>query len=240
MKKLGILHYVAAFNLLVIFLVMFLHGSENLFTLLNGGSAKTFIENNVNDNNIYLKQFKKHGNWMAGKRHKRTCEFVPEMTCCNNKQNLHFEFYKKHLSKVDAVEELRKNLKNKKLLLIGDSLMLEFFGGLAELLQVRTATMNRIIYSMDTSYSIHPWDNSTITFLRACITVLNGTKLLSEEKYFRVTSEEIIRKEIADHDIVLFNQGIHFDFILLLNKGTIYFNNMGHMLYGKGPFTLKS
>ena len=51
MKKLGILHYVAAFNLLVI-LILFLHGSENLFTLLNGGSAKTFIENNDIDNNI--------------------------------------------------------------------------------------------------------------------------------------------------------------------------------------------
>ena len=177
---------------------------------------------------------------MPGKRHQQTCKFVPEMTCCKNKQNLHFEFYKKHLSKVDAAEELRKILKNKKLLLIGDSLMLEFFRGLAELLQVRTATMNRIIYSMDTSYSINPWRNSTITFLRACTIGLNGTKLFPEEKYFRVTSEEIIRKEIADHDIVLFNQGIHYDFKLLLNKGSLYFNNIGHMLYGKGTFTLTS
>ena len=162
------------------------------------------------------------------------------MTCCKNKQHLHFEFYKKHLNKADAVEELRKNLKKKKLLLIGDSLMLEIFRGLAELLQVKTITLNRIIYSINTSYSIHPWRNSTITFPRACTIVLNGTNLLSGEKYFRVTSEEIIRKEIADHDIVLFNQGIHYDFKLLLNKGSLYFNNIGHMLYGEGRFTLES
>ena len=239
MKNLSRLLYAVAFNLLVM-LIIIMYGSEILFTLLNGGSAKTFIENNDNDNNIYLKQFKKHGKWMAGKRHKQTCEFVPELTCSKNKQNLHFEFYKKHLNKVDAVEELRKILKNKKLLLIGDSLMLEFFGGLAELLQVKTTTLNRIINLINTSYSIHPWRNSTITFLRTCTIVSNGTKLLSEEKYFRVTSEEIITKEIADHDIVLFNQGIHYDFKLLLNKGTIYFNNIGQMLHGKGPFTLKS
>ena len=77
MKKLGILHYVAAFNLLVIFLVMFLHGSENLFTLLNGGSAKTFIENNDNDNNIYLKQFKKTREMDAGKTSSTNVQVCP-------------------------------------------------------------------------------------------------------------------------------------------------------------------
>ena len=120
--------------------------------------------------------------------------------------------------------------------MIGDSLMLEFFRGLAELLQVKTTTINSNI-SINTTYSIHPWHNSTMTFLRACPIVLSGTKLFSVKKYHRVTSEEIIRKEIADNDIVLFNQGIHYDFKLLLNKGTIYFNNIGQMLYGKDPFT---
>ena len=222
---------------------MSLYGSEILSALFSSGSAKSFIKDNNNDdhnnNNVYYQQFIKHGKWMKGKRHKQTCEFVPEMTCCKNKQNLHFQFYKKHLNKVDAVEELRKILKNKKLLLIGDSLMLEFFKGLAELLQVKTTTINSNI-SINTTYSIHPWHNSIMTFLRAGAIVLNGTKLFPEEKYHRVTSEEIIRKEIPDHDIVFFNQGIHYDFKLLLNKGTIYFNNIGQMLYGKAPFTVNS
>ena len=95
-------------------------------------STNNNVNNNVNNNYNHSQLFVKHGKWMPGKRHNQTCDFIPEITCCKNTQNLHFEFRNRKLNKIDAVEELRKYLKNKKMLLIGDSLMLEFYLGLAE------------------------------------------------------------------------------------------------------------
>ena len=73
-----------------------------------------------------------------------------------------------------------------------------------------------------------------MTFLKACRIILNGKKRFKEHEYFRVASEEIVRKEIAEHDVIFFNpEGIHYDFKLLLNARTIHFNKIGEMLYGK-------
>ena len=83
------------------------------------------------------------GKWKPGIRHNQTCGFIPKATCCKNKLNLHFEFYNPQLNKINAVTEFRKTLENKKLLLIGDSLMLEFFRGLVELLRVNRRQLQR-------------------------------------------------------------------------------------------------
>ena len=215
MKNLGVLFFVVVCNLWLL-LIMTNYSSDTLFT--NN-------YNNINNNNFVI-----HGEWKPGRRHKQTCQFIEEEKCCTNKQkNLHFEFHEDQLNKFDAVEELIKILKNKKLLLIGDSLMLEFYPGLAELLSVKSPVDRAVNYSG----SIHPPGGGTITFLGAGVILLEGHKGFAAIERFRKTSEESIRKKIADHDIVFFNQGLHYANKLLLNDSIVYFNNMGEMLHGK-------
>ena len=215
MKNLGFLSLVVVCNLWLL-LIMANYASEKLFTS---------NYNNINNNNFVI-----HGEWKPGRRHKQTCQFIEEEKCCTNKQkNLHFEFYNKNLNEINAVEELRKILKNKKLLLIGDSLMLEFFRGLAELLHVKSPVERAVNYSG----SIHPLGGGTVTFLGAGVILLEGRKGFAAVEKFRITSEKTIRKEIADHDIVFFNQGLHYANKILLNDSIVYFNNMGEMLHGK-------
>ena len=168
----------------------------------------------------------------AGKCHYQTCDFIPEITCCKNTQNLHFEFRNRKLNKIDAVEELRKILKNKKLLLIGDSLMLKFYGGLAELLGVKTL-LELIVHTVNKSCSLKLGNNSSVKFLIACTILLQGRKKFKVQKKFTMTSEKIIRKEISNHDFIFFNQGLHYETYILLNEGANYFNNIGKMLHGK-------
>ena len=116
------------------------------------------------------------GKWMPGKKHNQTCSFIDKEKCCKKKQNLHFEFHNARLNTINAVQKLRKILKIKKLLLIGDSLMVEFFYGLAELLRVKIE-----MSSCGGRCTIHPGKNATITYLKACVISLRGQK-----KFFSV------------------------------------------------------
>ena len=197
MKGLGILVLVALFNLLLILCVI---------VNTNCGSEIVFDTNN---NNFVI-----HGKWKSGRRYEQTCNFILEEKCCPKKQkNIHFEFHDPRLNTINPLEELRKILKHKKLLLIGDSLMLEFFRGLAELLHVKSSAERGANYSGNR--------------------LLEGQKSFIGMERFRITSEKTIRKEIADHDIVFFNQGLHYGGKFLLKDSVIYFNNMGQMLHGK-------
>ena len=109
-------------------------GLEIPFSMHHSISKK----NNTNNINNIGGPFLIHGKWMPGKRHNQTCDFTPKALCRKKDLNLHFQFHDNKLNKIDAVAELRKILKNKKMLLIGDSLMTEFYFGLAELLQVKS------------------------------------------------------------------------------------------------------
>ena len=219
MKSLGILLSVVVCNLW-------------LLSIINNYGFKFFTNNNVNNNYNHPQLFVKHGNWMPGKRHNQTCDFIPEITCCKNTQNLHFEFRNRKLNKIDAAEELRKILKNKKLLLIGDSLMLEFYRGLAELLGVKTS-LELIVHTVNKSCSLKLGNKSSVKFLIACKILLQGRKKFKVQKKFTMTSEKIIRKEISNHDFIFFNQGIHYETYILLNEGANYFNNIGKLFDGK-------
>ena len=217
-----------------------------LFTMFSSDPSKTFIKNNL-DNTVHwidkskinpikknnFEEFISHGTWIFGSKHHQTCQFINQEKCCKSNPKLHFEFHEKQLNRIDAVEELKKILKNKKLLLVGDSMMFEFFVGLKELLQVKTKVNMTKYFCENTSCSIHPGNNSTVTFIKACMIVLKGWKRIPETKNSRLISEEIIRQEIADHDIVFINQGLHYSKRLMLNDSTIYFNNIGKMLNGR-------
>ena len=163
---------------------------------------------NQNNNNVKGEPFVIHGKWMPGKRHNQTCDFIEKEKCCTKKQkNLHFEFYNKHLNKINAVAESRHILKTKKILLIGDSLMFEFFIGLKELLRVKTTMTMTKYFGANTTCALNPDDNVTVSFLKACMIELKGRNYFTEVIKSRLVSEKIIRKEIAKHDIIFFNKG---------------------------------
>ena len=245
MNNIGILLYVVVCTLLLIILI-----NNQLFSKEKRGTYFTeCLSNGINtvqryrmntsgdnqyDNNVKGEPFVAHGKWMPGKRHNQTCDFIEKEKCCTKKQkNLHFEFYNKHLNKVNAVEELRHILKTKKMLLIGDSLMFEFFIGLKELLGVKTTMTMTKYFCANTTCELNPDNNVTVSFLKACMIELEGRNYFTEVIKSRLVSEKIIRKEIAKHDIIFFNQGVHYDIRTLLIESTIHFNNIGSMLHGK-------
>ena len=113
------------------------------------------------------------------------------------------------------------------MLLIGDSLMTEFTFGLAELLQVK---WEKPRYYCRMTFTLHPGNNGTLTHIRACLIVLKGYEEFIKKKVF--IKEEEIRKAIANYDVILFNQGLHYDDFILMSQSAVYFNNLGKMLYG--------
>ena len=205
----------------------------------------------LTENAMDKSQFITHGKWMPGKRHDKRCELKDETKCCKKEQNLHFEFYNRRLNKVDAVEELRRKLRNKRVLFIGDSLMQEFFDYLVAFLQTNDPKLYKIHSSLtETVVSsenrrsalaslVTPANNSSVTLLPAHLISLEGAKPFTKEGIYAAAPEDIIRKGIANHDVILFNQGIHYRKVTMLGETAIHFNNMGQMLYGKGSFILE-
>ena len=167
-------------------------------------------------------QFITHGEWMPGKKHDQRCELKDETKCCKKGQNLHFEFYNKRLNKVDAVAEFRRKLRNKRMLLIGDSLMFEFFDYLVAFLRTNDPKLykndgsptERLVSSKNKMATlaafVTPANNSSVTLLPAHLISLEGQKPFTKEGIYSAAPEDIIRKEIANHDVILFNQGIHY------------------------------
>ena len=234
MKTLGILCCVLLYTLVVVSIKFTWFHNECFSETVNLTTyPANSSENSRNQPSINRKSYVTHGKWMPGKRHNHTCLFIDESKCCKNQQNTHFEFNDKKLSKINAVKKLREILRTKKLLLIGDSLMFEFFIGLKELLRVKTAMTMTKYFCPNTSCPLHVGANSTVTFLKACMIALESRNPFTEVDKSRLIPAKKIRKEIADHDIVFFNQGVHYDIRKLLIESTIYFNNIGNMLHGK-------
>ena len=215
MKSLGILFVMVFFNSLLILCII----------INNNCGSEMSLATRSNNHHYVI-----HGKWKPGRRLKQTCNFIMRKDkCCEEKQkDLHFEFHDPRLNTINPLKELRKILKHKKLLLIGDSLMLEFFRGLAEMMHVKSAAEKGANYSG----SIYP-GGRPVSFLGAGVILLKGRKDFPAIERFRITSENTIREKIADHDIIFFNQGVHYGGKLMLNESIIYFNNMGEMLHGK-------
>ena len=176
-----------------------------------------------------------HGWWRPGKKQDQSCQFVQKNKCCVE-QNQHFEFYNKYLNEVDAVQDFRRKLRNKKLLLIGDSLMIEFFEYLMGFLRTKdpsekySSLSERLVSSGNKSAVLPalmtPANNSTVTLLPAHLITLEGQKPFTREGIYRAAPEDVLRKEISHHDVILFNQGIHYRHVTLLGETAIHFNNM--------------
>ena len=86
------------------------------------------------------------------------------------------------------------------------------------------------------NFTIHPGNNGTLMHLKACVIVLTGYEGFVKWDKSRVIPEEKIRRAIADYDVILFNQGLHYDKLTLMCQSAVYFNNLGKMLYGKDFF----
>ena len=221
------LNIVVFFIFLILILILIMNNDNSWFNSTNMKQLNYHPTETNKVQNLWMN----YGKWKPGKRHNQTCDIIPKMACCKNKQDLHFEFHEDRLNQIDAVEELRKILKTKKLLLIGDSVMSEFFVGLSELLQVKPEEKTQ--YFCGLNCTIHPGDNGTVTFLEACIIELKGQKKDFDVLEWRIVSEEIIRKEISKYDIILFNQGQHLESRLSISESPFYFNDIGKMLHGK-------
>ena len=65
---------------------------------------------------------------------KQTCNFPFQSKCCQKRQHLKFVFNDDKLNRVDPIREIHEILNSKSLLLIGDSLIREFYTGIKELL----------------------------------------------------------------------------------------------------------
>ena len=229
MKSVIVIAFVSVFPFLLLLTMNSWGGPELPFYMDHSISKK----NNIDNINNIAEPFVIHGKWMPGKSHNQTCDFIPKALCRKKDFNLHFQFHDNKLNKIYAVAELRKILKNKKLLLIGDSLMTEFYFGLAELLQVKA---NESRYDCRMNFTIHPGNNGTLMHLKACVIVLTGYEGFVKWDKSRVIPEEKIRRAIADYDVILFNQGLHYDKLTLMCQSAVYFNNLGKMLYGKNFF----
>ena len=185
----------------------------------------------------YGKEFIIHGKWKPGKKLDHDyCEFFINTTkCCKKEQNLHFEFYDKKLNEVDAVQDFKRILNNKKLLLIGDSIMLEFFNGLVALIRGRsefvgipeTKNNNNFLRRL-----ISTRKNRTLTFLAAQTITLEGEKPFTKKGIYAPLEEDIVRKEISNHDVIFINQGLHYSAITLLFETASHFHGIGQMLHG--------
>ena len=215
--------------------------SEIVFTLNNSPSTRSFVEqpNETNkvqrpriQNDFHSEQFITHGKRKPGNCHNQMCNFLPKTypICSNKVLNFHFEFYEDRLNEINAVEKLRKILKMKKLLLIGDSMMTEFYLRLTELLQVKVKDPE---YRCKMNFTLHPGINGTLTHIRACLILLKGDETFSKWDKVEAIAEENIRRTIAEHDAIVFNQGSHYDKFVLMCQGAVYFNNLGKMLHGR-------
>ena len=186
-----------------------------------------------------------HGRWMPGRKHNQACQFITKVyLCCKKEQNLHFEFYKKRLNKVDAVKEFRTKLRNKKILLMGDSLMKEFFNGLMALLQRKNTSKyystltERVFTSKKCGKTlakefVTPVNNSTVTMLTANTILLESERNFSIKPNYPPTPESLVRRQISNHDVIFINQGLHYGYKWVYEKKEEYFYRIGQMLYGK-------
>ena len=193
-------------------------------------------------------QFITHGRWMPGRKHNQACHFIPRAyLCCKKERNLHFDFYKKRLNEVDAVKEFRTKLRNKKILLMGDSLMIEFYNGLVALVQRKNTSKyystqtERVLTSKKCGKTlvnvfrelVTPATNSTVTMFTAKSIWLDSERNFSVRSNFSPAQEKLVRRQISNHDIIFINQGLHYAYVQLHGTKEDYFYRIGQMLYGK-------
>ena len=187
-------------------------------------------------------QFITHGRWMPGRKHNLVCEFINKTKCCIKEQNhLHFEFKDKRLNKVDAVKEFSIKLRNKKILLLGDSLMQEFFVGLVALIQTKSTskyqgTLTERAVTPSTyllKELVTPANNSTVALLKIDTMRLESERHFSVKKNVTPIPVKLVRRQISNHDIIFINQGLHYGYVEVHGEMEDYFYRIGHMLHGK-------
>ena len=186
-------------------------------------------KNNSNGDCFVSEGFEVHGHWTPGSEYIVTHSVFSKTGRCNGKntKKLRFVFHEDRLNHINAVRELRQILMKKKLLLIGDSIMREYFYGLSELLKSQITTRwfgdidRRTIY------------RGRVTYLRASLIYLSNQTKDTKMKSNRAPTEGMIREEVANHDIIFFNQGVHFDWKALLLEGQLQIFSIGQMLYSR-------
>ena len=104
-----------------------------------------------------------YGKWIKRKNQQQTCYFiVQQWRCCDDKiKQLHYVFQDDNLNRINPVEKLKIMLRNKNILLLGDSLMRGFSLGLQELLHMKemesTAQIVRLEFADKSDETLGYW-----------------------------------------------------------------------------------
>ncbi len=157
-----------------------------------------------------------YGNWVKGLKYKQTCRKYHHYHCCvrPHHKKIHFKFFSDHLNQMDPATEFGKAIKNKNILLVGDSLLEQLTAGIIEVLNLtqhgdkKIPTFpNKFTMLRKTSHK----HNGTLTYVLAYIFVLDG-----ESDYNRryVVKEAILRNMTNQNDIIVWNVGIHYNSLL--------------------------
>ena len=131
-----------------------------------------------------------YGYWVEGKfPWKQTCLFLNTMQCCRTKRKPYFVFHDDKLNKINPITRLKQILKNKSILMIGDSIMYEFYEGIRELLKINGTTHN-------------------LKFILTWTISIKGS--IPDLPVPTSVTEKTLTELITKYDVIIFNQGLHY------------------------------
>ena len=177
----------------------------------------------------YLQRVGLYGKWVKEESAlPKTCQYVKKKVCCRKKQKLHFVFYDDELNKVNPISELRNILENKSILLFGDSIMVELYNGTNELLKITQPQTPGTKYNPTGTKYKPTCTKYNIDLLMAYTIYIQGTTSILDLP--TSVTEETVRREVEKHDIIVFNQGLHYTHGPV-EQVSIYFYYIGKLLH---------
>ena len=135
-----------------------------------------------------------YGKWMKGKSNlRRTCDILNQTQCCDRKQKLHFVFDDENRNNINPIKELENILQHKNILMVGDSLMLEFYNGIRELWHAYEANKDESL-------------NLKVQYLKASTMCFKKSRYPCKNDSI---TDATLATEIRNYDVIVLNQGLH-------------------------------
>ncbi len=133
-------------------------------------------------------------------------------------RSLVYKFQDGRLNNLDAVQNFKHKIRKKNLTIFGDSLQLQLFEGLREVLNVSEVVQTQIRQTGDSGpanlWLFHHGNQGWIHYLRFYRVELPGNKRL-HAKY--VVNVDTIKALVSLSDIVIFNIGYHYDQVSVMD-----------------------
>lgn len=160
-----------------------------------------------------------NGQWILGKKYREKCKFEHAHGCCGPMtQSLHFLFDDDKLNRYSVKTSISEKLHGKNITILGDSLQLLFFEGLAEVLDL--SSQKRLVWNFkgndnNKSASWTAVEHKSGGWLQYLYfyyysDMVKGCKGTHGDR-FKV-DENVMRRVIATSDIIIANLGLHYHF----------------------------